>query len=244
MTITIAFLTHNRRGVVSRCFRSLLPTLLERDDVDWLILDNGSTDGTAEWLLKLAKRYPRVRVILSAVNLGVGGGRQRLFDEATGDVIVSLDSDVEAVRADWLEQLTAPLADPSVGVVGCAGHFVMPGWSHYVPGTAAGVVDVVAGYCQTFRRAIAADFTFDPVFYPYFHEDSDFCLWVRSQGYSILHTGNIGLRHVYSNSANASTEDGHRKQRYLASKWQGKHLVLHERQEQLARLRKNALVLE
>lgn len=246
MNITCCFLTYNRLGVVSRCFKSLLPVLLENEHIDWLILDNASTDGTAEWLLKLARRYPRIRVILSAVNLGVGGGRQRLFDEATGDMIVSLDSDVEAVHPQWLERLTAPLADPAAGVAGCGGHLVAPGWNHYLAAQEPGTVDVVAGYCQAFRKSTIEGFQFDPVFYPYFHEDSDFCLWVKSLGYSIHHTGNIGLRHVFSNSANASNEDGSRKQAYLASKWAGKGLVQHEKhgKSTLQHLRENAIDLD
>jgi len=228
--ISFLFLTRDRLGVTARCFRSLADTL-RRDDVEWRIIDNGSTDGTAEWLLRVAAAYPgKVHVTLRADNTGVAGGRQLLLDAARGDTLIILDADVEARRAGWLERLTAPLADPGVGICGPAGHWITPGWQWYepVPVGYVGPADVVSGYCQAFRRDVIEGFQMDMTFNPYFCEDSDMCLWIRSRGYEVWSTGDIGLYHVYAGTGNYG--QGPMKQKYLASKWRGKGLVRYERE--------------
>lgn len=229
-TIEFLFLTYNRLGIVSRCFKSLLPLLLDNEQISWRILDNGSQDGTANWLIKLVARYPRIDLRLSALNLGVAGGRQYLLERSTSDIIAFMDTDVEALTPDWIVPLLTALEDRQVGAAGPGGHFLMPGWKRFAPAVAVGTADVVAGYCQFLRREVLDGFTFDPFFNPYFHEDSDMCLWLRSRGYTIWHTGDIGLRHIFANSANATSEDEHRKQAHLAQKWAGNGLVAFEQE--------------
>lgn len=225
--ISLLLLTYNRLGMVARCLKSLAPTL-KSPVVEWVILDNASTDGTAAWIHKLSTRHDNVRVELSAINTGVSGGRKRLVELATGDTLVFLDSDVEARRRDWLQALTAPLTDHTVGVVGCGGHMLSADWRHYIPHPDAGDVDCVSGYCQAFRRDLLdAGVAMDTAFGRYWHEDTDWCLQARHLGYSVQCTGDIGLHHIYA----ASGDDGSEavKQRYLASKWKGKGVIHAER---------------
>jgi glycosyltransferase involved in cell wall biosynthesis len=229
--ISLLFLTRNRFGVTARCLRSLASTLL-RDDVEWILINNGGTDGTAEWLLKVARRYPdKVRVVLRADNTGVAGGRQLLLDMARGDTLLFLDNDVEAFVPDWLERVTAPLADKSVGLAGPGGHWLTPDWQWYTPvrHDYVGPSDVVSGYCQAFRRDAIEGFKMDMRFNPYWHEDSDMCLWLKSWGYTVYCTGDIGVRHIFAGTG-ARTSDGAAKQAHLAKKWRGKGLVRAEQQ--------------
>lgn len=233
-TIELLFLTYNRLGIVSRCFKSMLSGLLANENVSWRILDNGSGDNTPEWLLRLANRYPRITVTLSGVNLGVAGGRQRLLEQAQGDIIAFLDSDVEALTPGWMHPFVTILDNPQVGAVGPGGHFLSPDWQRFVPTKAGGEVDVISGYCQFVRRSALEGFRFDPFFNPYWHEDSDMCLWLRSKGY-LIWNANLGqVRHIFSNSAHANHEDERRKHHYLAQKWAGKQLVRFEREKKEA----------
>lgn len=225
MKISLLFLTYNRLGIVARCFQSLASTL--RDPViEWRVLDNGSTDGTAEWLWKFAAQYDNVHVTLRADNTGVAGGRDILFAQALGDIIVSLDSDVEAQRAGWLDQLIAPLMVPDVGLCGIGGQWITENWQWYEPAPEGyrGECDTVSGYCQAFRRdlldqGVEMDLTFNP----YWHEDTDLAMQIQALGYRVMCVGDIGLTHIYAGSGDDGR--GHEKQAYLASKWQGLGLV-------------------
>jgi glycosyltransferase involved in cell wall biosynthesis len=225
MKVSLLFLTYNRRGIVARCFQSLASTL--RDPmIEWRILDNGSTDGTAEWLMKFAAQYDNVHVALCADNTGIAGGRQLLFEQALGDIIVSMDSDVEARWAGWLDRLIAPLDDPQVGLCGPAGHWLTEGWRWYdpVPNGYQGECDTVSGYCQVFRRNVLdCGVEMDMFYNPYWHEDTDLAMQIKSLGYRVECVGDVGLTHIYAGSGDDGR--GHEKQAYLASKWQGKGLV-------------------
>ncbi len=225
MKISLLFLTYNRLGIVARCFQSLASTL--RDPViEWRVLDNGSTDGTAEWLLKFAAPYDNVHVTLRADNTGVAGGRDILFAQALGDIIVSLDSDVEAQRAGWLNRLVTPLDDPQVGLCGPGGHWVTEGWRWYAPvqDDYCGECDTVSGYCQAFRRELLNQgVALDMYFNPYWMEDTDLAMQIKALGYRVMCVGDIGLTHIYAGSGDDGR--GHEKQAYLASKWRGRGLV-------------------
>src|SRR5690606_19254402 len=77
---------------------ALLPSLAAQQPVDGctietLVLDNGSHDGTAEWL---AAAHPQVRVIARRENLGFAGGNNLLAAEAHGDVLLLLNNDMRA----------------------------------------------------------------------------------------------------------------------------------------------------
>lgn len=113
--ISIAILSWNGRVHLETC----LAALADQTDpgVPWetLVLDNGSSDGTAEWL---ARHYPKVRCLRSDVNLGFCAGNNRLVDEARGDAVAMLNNDTRP-RRDWLANLTRALrqAPPDVAAV-------------------------------------------------------------------------------------------------------------------------------
>lgn len=230
--VNFLFLTQNRLGVTARCFRSLANSLRD-PDIEWYILDNGSTDGTAEWLLRMAAAYPgQVHITLRADNTGVAGGRDLLLKQAQGDTLVILDSDVEARRTGWLYRLLEPLQRPEIGICGPAGHWITPDWSWYepVPWDYVGRSDVVSGYCQAFRRDVLdRGVKMDLAYSPYWHEDSDFSMQIATLGLQVWCTGDIGLYHIYAGTG-AIAGDGITKQQYLASKWRGKGLIRSERE--------------
>jgi hypothetical protein len=229
---SLLMLSHNRLSLVKRCLDSLAPTLA-RDDVYLRLLDNGSTDGTAEWLQAWLSAQPDpscVQLLLSPVNLGVAAGRQQLVmheRQEAHDVIVSLDSDVRIVSDNWLEQLDSWLTPAEVGLVGPDGYDVFwdrpidPKWVR----TPYGECDIVAGYCQAFKgELLNKGVDFDPEYGPFFHQDGDLCMQIRQQGYRILSTGDIGVAHVWGRSGVMYGDRARSFQRFR-QKWYGKGLT-------------------
>jgi GT2 family glycosyltransferase len=185
--ISVVMLTHNDLGRTRRCLGTILAVLPDALFVELLILDNASTDGTREYVLSLAGTG-KVRVLTSPGNLGVAAGRQRLFSEARGAIIASLDSDVEIRGPGFFLRARALLAaDPAVGICGASGYLVRfsEGRLGLVPWEREGRVDCVSGFCQVFPRHLLQHIRLDEDFSPFWCEDTDFCFQAKTLGWHI-----------------------------------------------------------
>ena len=72
--VSAAILNWNGGDMVVECLRSLLRQTHPIEDR--IVVDNGSTDGSPEFLLE---KFPHVRLIALDDNLGFGGGSNRGF---------------------------------------------------------------------------------------------------------------------------------------------------------------------
>ncbi|TLM65772.1 MAG: glycosyltransferase family 2 protein [Actinobacteria bacterium] len=78
-----------------RFVREALESAFAQDfgDVEFVVVDNGSADGTAGVLRELAEAEPRMTVISLAENVGMSNGRRRAIEASTGAWIAMLDHD-------------------------------------------------------------------------------------------------------------------------------------------------------
>ncbi len=85
-------------------------------DIELVIVDDGSQDRTREILAELDAEYPQVRVFLQPHNQGKGAALRRGFAEATGDIVMVQDADLEYDPAEY-GKLVAPIVDGKADVV-------------------------------------------------------------------------------------------------------------------------------
>ena len=95
MFISVVIPTYNRRAILEKCLSALehQDACGELDDYEVVVVDDGSTDGTPDWLRSNADRFPRVRLFEQSHG-GPAEGRNRGVANARGDVIVFIDSDL------------------------------------------------------------------------------------------------------------------------------------------------------
>ena len=121
--VTVAILSWNGRQHLETCLAAL--AVQEDPGVDWeiLVLDNGSTDGTAAWMRERWGRDRRVRLVESPINLGFCAGNNRLAAAADGDAIALLNNDTRP-KPGWLGALVEALASAPPDVAAVSGKIV------------------------------------------------------------------------------------------------------------------------
>lgn len=108
---------HNEQAVIEDCLRSMTAQTYPLTEV--LVIDDASTDGTAEVLERLAGELP-IRVISLPVNVGKKKALAAGMLESMGDVFAFTDSD-STWAPDAVERCVAVLDnDPRIGAV--SGH--------------------------------------------------------------------------------------------------------------------------
>jgi hypothetical protein len=115
-SVSIIVLNHNSREDTLDCFRSLQHLTYPRATI--ILVDNGSTDGTAEIV---RKQYPLVKVIETGQNFGFTGGNNIGIEQALkngADYIMLLNNDT-IVAPDMIDvMIKAMQADPSIAITG------------------------------------------------------------------------------------------------------------------------------
>ena len=115
---SIVIVTHNQLEYTRQCLDSI--NRLTDEAYELIVVDNGSSDGTVEYLRSLAD----VRLIVNDANRGFPAAANQGMAVATGRQILLLNNDV-VVTTGWLFRLLRALhGDPAIGLVGPCSNFV------------------------------------------------------------------------------------------------------------------------
>ncbi|HLH66119.1 MAG TPA: glycosyltransferase family 2 protein [Solirubrobacteraceae bacterium] len=106
--LSILMPVYNERERVAQAIREVLSTELP-DEVELIVVDDGSTDGTRE-ILRATDWGERVRLLEHEQNRGKGAAIQTALREARGELAAIFDADLEYDPAD-LGLLMPPLMD-------------------------------------------------------------------------------------------------------------------------------------
>lgn len=110
--VSVGVPTFNRAASLPRTLESVLGQTYE--DLELLIADNASTDGTADLCARFADRDRRVRVIRQERNVGLTANFNTLFERAAGELVMVLADD-DWLEPDYVEDCVAALdADPEL----------------------------------------------------------------------------------------------------------------------------------
>jgi GT2 family glycosyltransferase len=211
-SVTIIIVTWNGLDYTRRCLETLR-ALTSHPSYRVIVVDNGSNDGTLDYLRSLKW----VTCIANAKNLGFARGNNIgiAAAEASSDVVL-LNNDTEILQADWLERLQATTySSPIIGIAGCrlrrpygmlqhAGTYMPPTYSGQQLGSQEKDVNqfnrdrtvegVVFACVYIKRETLDCIGLLDESYVSYF-EDTDYCLRARALGYDVACCGSVTVLH-------------------------------------------------
>jgi len=195
----------NGRELLERNLPSVVAAAGANPANEIIVVDNGSTDGSAEYL---RVHYPQVRTLALPENLGFGGGSNTGVRGAVNDIVVLLNNDMR-VDPSFLEPLLEGFSDGEVFAVSCQIHFTDQGRKREETGLTEGcweagqlrvrhrvdegVRDLYpcfyggGGSCALNRKLFLELGGFDPLFEPFYLEDTDLGYRVWKRGWKVLY---------------------------------------------------------
>jgi len=219
---TVVIPNWNGRDLLEKYIPSIVTALAGNAANEILVVDNGSTDDSPEFL---RTAFPQVTVLALPENLGFGGGSNAGFRAAKNDIVVLLNSDMR-VAEDFLAPLLKGFEDPEVFAVSCQIFFSDPGKLREETGLTQGwwqdgtlrvrhriddrVDDLFpcfyggGGSCAFDRHKFLELGGFDELLAPFYLEDTDLGYLAWKRGWKVLyqprsvvfheHRGTIGKK--------------------------------------------------
>jgi glycosyltransferase involved in cell wall biosynthesis len=108
MKVSIIIRAFNRLEYTMKCINGVIKNS-GYDDFEIFVVNQGSSDGTRQWLNWIKKMpnnwYEKVHPIHLKQNVGDFGGMKVGFDNADGELIMQLDNDVYMETENWLDKM-------------------------------------------------------------------------------------------------------------------------------------------
>jgi GT2 family glycosyltransferase len=190
-SVTIVFLVFNRREQLRTSLRQMLHESDYGGAVDVVVVDNASSDGSAEMV---AEEFPEVRLIRRDENVGVSGWNDG-FAVARGDWVLALDDDCY-LPPDGLRRAIAAAADRGADLVSFGvTSSVDPSYRYDHIAYRTGLL-TFWGCAVLMRRSVVDELRgFDPEIFVWAHE-LEFMLRFYDRGHVHLHLPEVVAVHI------------------------------------------------
>ena len=204
-SVSVVIPNWNGRGLLARNLPSVVEALGSNPAHELIVVDNASTDGSAEFL---RETFPDVTVISLETNQGFGGGSNAGIRAARNDVVLLLNNDMR-LDPDAIRHLLQGFSDPRVFAVTSQIFFPDPNKRREETGLTRGrwieghlrvehrIDPQVNGLFPTFyagggstafdRRKFLDLGGFDPLMEPFYYEDTDISYGAWKRGWVILY---------------------------------------------------------
>ena len=241
MRVSILICTRDRAAALRETLSSLARVSVPRGwNVELLVIDNGSRDGTREVVQGARFGFGTPRVESEPVH-GVASARNRAMDKATGEVLLWTDDDVRLPR-DWIERMVTPIQQGRMDAVAGGVQLAfgrkrewmgrcLRSWLASSEGLSEGRPGRMIGANMAFhRRVLSSMVRFDPVLGPGalgMGEETLFSYQIEQLGFVIGSAFDVVVEHAFdcgrlcpSGFAKLACSMG-RSEAYIAHHWHG-----------------------
>ncbi len=193
---------YNAEATLTDTLEALARQSIPREHYEIIVVDDGSTDRTAE----IAEAY--ADTVLRQENAGPAAARNAGVAIARGEIVLFTDADCAPIP-EWIERMTAPFADPDV--VGTKGayltrqrapmaRFVQQEYEdRYDRMARFKRIDFIDTYSAAYRRDVfLANGGFDTVFPVASVEDQEFSFRLAQKGYKMVFVPEARVYHRHN----------------------------------------------
>lgn len=222
--VATVILNWNRFEDTSECVRSVLQAAHDGWEHHVVVVDNGSTDGSAD---RLAERFPEASIVRLSENFGFAGGMNRGIEWVSRegfDHVILLNNDtlvapdalahlVEEVKRGEAGAVMPLICDCDTGAVTLAGARLRRPWQRVEPIGAPRMaephtVGLVTGCCVLIPLAVIEQVgAFDERYFLYF-EDIDLALRISAAGHALRVIPAAAVYHKESRSSGGPASPG------------------------------------
>lgn len=112
MELSIVIVNYKTKGLLKQCLRGIAECHLPFP-YEVIVVDNDSNDGSLDMV---RQQFPTVKLIASQQNVGFAAGMNLGFRQATGQYVMTLNTDVAVFRDAIVELRQHLVANPQVGM--------------------------------------------------------------------------------------------------------------------------------
>lgn len=207
--VSIVLLSHNRSDVLHSAIQRLLG-YVDSFGCELIIVDNASTDGSAQIISNLVGPRRDVRVIMNAVNLGVAGGRNCGWALVTRDLVLSIDDDTIVSASDIVRMSELMKADGSIGALSPRILHAKSRLPQLDLGDQSCELTNYHGACHMIRRSVMDLLGPNDELCNFGGEEINYSICIRSAGFKVCYTPKSTALH---NSIERSNYEGIERRR-------------------------------
>jgi len=210
MIVDIGIRCFNQLEYTKRCIGSIMENT-KNIPYTIFVVDNGSTDGTREWLDEVAlaanaEGAGRMHVIHNEKNLGSVTAINQIILSTSHEFLLIMDNDTEIIRGDhnWLRRMVAHMTH-GVGAVGAVSDNVSGFQNVTSSFTGNEFVPYLISFCWLLNKyAIDQTGLLDEQFNPGNSEDIDYSFQLIKNGWTLKIAKDVFIKHYCSRTFKAN----------------------------------------
>lgn len=216
--ISLLIATKNRRDDLFLTLQKIKP-LVEKNDIECVVFDDGSTDGTSQML---QNNYPNIKLLRNEISKGYIFCRNKMLNETTADYSISLDDDAHFLTENPIEIIENYfLENQKCGLLALRIYWNKNKLEVYFTNDTSQIVKSFVGCGHVWRMKAWKEIANYPEWFEFYGEENFAALQLFKNRWEVHYTPNILVQHrVDLKTRSIADKDfGFRYRRALRADW-------------------------